>query len=261
MGPIDHLIFLVLVLVLPIRAAANFRKMARAPDADVPRVRLRAYRLIIVGQWVLALGVIALWIALRRPWAAIGLAPRAAGGLTASVVVLAAAWAGLTFRQLAIKTNAAVRARALRQFEKFERILPHSQHELRWFAAVAITAGVCEELLYRGFLFCYLRTALDLGPAIAVGALVFGLAHFYQGSRGILLTGLVGAVMFGLYMFSGSLFVPMAVHALVDFYAGWAARAVFQGTPAAAGAATVGAAAPAGEIVPTAAPQRPAPIE
>ena len=64
-GPIDHLIFVVLVLVLPIRAAANFRKMARAPDADVPRVRLRAYRLIIVGQWVLALGVIALWIALR----------------------------------------------------------------------------------------------------------------------------------------------------------------------------------------------------
>ncbi len=252
MGPIDHLIFLVLVVVLPIRAAANFRKMARAPDADVQRVRLRAYRLIIVGQWILAAGVVALWIALRRPWAAIGLAPHVPWGLPASVFVLAAVWCGLAFRQLAIKTNASVRARALRQFEKFERILPHSQHELRWFAAVAITAGVCEELLYRGFLFCYLRAALDLGPAIAIGALAFGLAHFYQGSRGILVTGLVGAVMFGLYMFSGSLFVPMAVHALVDFYAGWAARAVFQGTPAAAAA---------GEIVPAAAPQRPAPVE
>ena len=252
MGPIDHLIFVVLVLVLPIRAAANFRKMARVPDADAPRVRLRAYRLIIVGQWILAAGVVALWIVLRRPWAAIGLAPHVPWGLPASVFVLVAVWCGLAFRQRAIKTNAAVRTRAFRQFQKFERILPHSHHELRWFAAVSITAGVCEELLYRGFLFCYLRTALDLGPAIAVGALVFGLAHFYQGSRGILLTGLVGAVMFGLYMFSGSLFVPMVVHALVDFYSGWAARAVFAGAPAAAGADAAGE---------SAAPQRPAPIE
>ena len=251
-GPIDHLIFVVLALVLPIRAAVNYRKMARAPDADVPRVRLRAYRLIIVGQWILAAGVVALWIALRRPWAALGLAPRAAWGLPASVVVLAAAWTALALRQVTIKTNPAVQAKARLQFQKFERILPHSHHELRWFAAVAITAGICEELLYRGFLLCYLRAALDLGPAIAVAALVFGLGHYYQGPRGILVTAVVGAVMFALYLFSGSLFVPMAVHGLVDFYSGWAARVVFQGAPTAPGA---------GEIEPTAARHRPAPIE
>ena len=63
--------------------------------------------------------------------------------------------------------------------------------------------------------------------AIAV-ALVFGVGHSYQGPRGMLTTGLAGLALGALYLVSGSLPLPMAVHALSDAYSGTVGRAALQ---------------------------------
>ncbi len=46
-----------------------------------------------------------------------------------------------------------------------EYLLPHSRDELRWFTALSVTAGVCEELLYRGFLFWVLKAYVGVARA------------------------------------------------------------------------------------------------
>jgi membrane protease YdiL (CAAX protease family) len=91
--------------------------------------------------------------------------------------------------------------------------------ERRVFALLALTAGICEELLYRGFGLAALRWAVpDIGqPAlIVVTAAAFGLAHLYQGRLGVTLTGLLGAYFAWIAIATGSLVPVMLLHALLD---------------------------------------------
>ena len=89
----------------------------------------------------------------------------------------------------------------------------------RMFALLALTAGICEELLYRGFGLAALRWAAPgIGNAalIVVTAAAFGLAHLYQGRMGVALTGLVGAYFAWIAISTGSLVPVMVLHALLD---------------------------------------------
>ncbi|CAN5180839.1 hypothetical protein BH20ACT5_BH20ACT5_06330 [soil metagenome] len=98
-------------------------------------------------------------------------------------------------------------------------LVPRTVPERRLFVGVALTAGFCEEVLYRGFLLAVgaalAPSAPDWALVILAGA-VFGVVHAYQGRVGILATGVLGAVLAVLYLDSGSLLLPIAVHALID---------------------------------------------
>ena len=98
-------------------------------------------------------------------------------------------------------------------------LLPRTTGERRLFTLVGVTAGVCEEWLYRGFFLAVVTAVGDGLPApvlVAVGAVAFGLAHAYQGVAGIVTTGVLGGVMAGLYLGTGSLLLPVLLHALID---------------------------------------------
>ena len=98
-------------------------------------------------------------------------------------------------------------------------LLPRSVAERRLFAVVGVTAGVCEEWLYRGFFLAVVAAlvpGLPAGGLVVVAALAFGLAHAYQGTSGIVLTGVLGGVLAALYLQTGSLLLPVLLHALID---------------------------------------------
>ena len=101
--------------------------------------------------------------------------------------------------------------------------LPHTRGEKRWFDVVSVTAGITEELIYRGFLFAYLAAWLSGAPAviIVVAGLVFGLGHLYQGVSGITKAGLMGVVFGVLYWMTGSLWASMLLHIVIDLTSGW----------------------------------------
>ena len=98
-------------------------------------------------------------------------------------------------------------------------LLPRTTAERRLFTLVGVTAGVCEEWLYRGFLLAVVAAVggeLSTPALVVAGALAFGLAHAYQGVAGIVTTGVLGGVMAGLYLGTGSLLLPVVLHALID---------------------------------------------
>jgi membrane protease YdiL (CAAX protease family) len=98
-------------------------------------------------------------------------------------------------------------------------LLPRTAGERRLFTLVGVTAGVCEEWLYRGFFLAVvaaLAGGLPTGLLVVVAAVAFGLAHAYQGLAGILTTGLLGGVMAALYLQTGSLLLPVLLHAAID---------------------------------------------
>src|SRR5439155_15892128 len=97
-------------------------------------------------------------------------------------------------------------------------LLPRTPAERRLFAGLALTAGICEEVLYRGFGLAALRWAapgLGHPGLIAVTAVAFGLAHLYQGPLGVGLTGLIGAYLAWIAIATGSLVPVMVLHAVL----------------------------------------------
>lgn len=219
--PVDHVLALVLIVLFPLRAAfRGFKRLQHCPPDELPQMRRRVYREAIAIQWTLALGTIALWIALGRPWEALGLAPRVTTGLIV-VAAIAAVLVGITLR---------VRGQTLEDDESLDELrdrmrplevlLPHSREEFRRFRWLAFTAGVCEELLYRGYLLWYLSVWMGLLPAAVASAVVFGIGHAYQGPRGMLQTGLFGALLVAATIASGSVYVAMILHGLMDLHAG-----------------------------------------
>ncbi len=50
--------------------------------------------------------------------------------------------------------------------------------------------------------------------------MAFGLGHLYQGAAGVVKTGVSGLLAGLLYLLTGSLWIPMLLHAAVDLHAG-----------------------------------------
>jgi membrane protease YdiL (CAAX protease family) len=127
--------------------------------------------------------------------------------------------AGIALPALIALRDGAARAGQLRHLSHIAFFLPVSRSERRWFAAVCVSAGICEELIFRGFLIRYAEAVVPgLGwtGAILAAALVFGLDHGYQGWKGMLQTAFLALVFTLLFVLAGNLWVPMIAHALLD---------------------------------------------
>ncbi len=102
-----------------------------------------------------------------------------------------------------------------------ERILPQSRAELLPFLALALTAGLCEEFLYRGFAMAALtRAGLPVWTVVLFSSILFAMAHLYQGRGGIVSTLVIGTV-FGTARIAYDGLAPVILwHSAVDAVAG-----------------------------------------
>lgn len=109
------------------------------------------------------------------------------------------------------------RVRKRKPLGNISALLPRDRREVKYAAGLSIMAGVTEEAFFR--LYLPLLVAMVTGQAGIgfIGSLIlFGAMHRYQGWVGVIATTALGAVMTGLYLMTGSLWVVMLVHVLVD---------------------------------------------
>lgn len=99
----------------------------------------------------------------------------------------------------------------------FATLIPTTGRERLLFAAVALSAGICEEIVFRGWLLFTLHSAGFNGTTLIVlAAVLFGMCHVYQGVTGVVATTLAGALLCTLYVATGTLLVPIVLHSLID---------------------------------------------
>ena len=96
-------------------------------------------------------------------------------------------------------------------------MLPHRGVELTLWIALSVTAGICEETIFRGYLQRQFMALTKSAPAgILLSAVAFGAAHAYQGFRMVILISLYGA-MFGILAYwRGSVRPGIIAHAWQD---------------------------------------------
>ena len=215
------LIFLVLGAVLPWRGRARMKKLLAMPRVSTME-RLSLYASTIAFQW-LAVAAVA-WRAWAHGFTAsqFGLIVPDRSKILIAAVVGTAAIASLQWLNLRRLGRIPVEARGSLQAIA-ERILPQSTVELLPYLALAITAGLCEEFLYRGFAMAVLlHVGLPAWAVVLLSSVLFGLAHSYQGRGGIVMTLLIGLILGTSRLAYGSLVPAIFWHSGVDVVAGTA---------------------------------------
>jgi len=196
------------------------RSLREVPD----RARMREYARSIGVQWTLAAAGTMLWLRAGRSWSALGV--RMPQGVRlwagAALVLLLGALYARQVAALARSPETRARLRGHLARAAFGDLLPRNGAEARWMMGLSVTAGVCEELLFRGLFIGMLVPWLGWWGAAALGVPAFGLLHAYQGTGGIVRTAVVGVALTLVVAASRSLLPAMALHALVDVGSGLA---------------------------------------
>jgi membrane protease YdiL (CAAX protease family) len=192
---------------------------------------------MILQGTLVAVGI-ALWLAHDRAWRTLGMTIPRGWRLWGSVILVV----GFTLQQ--VRTAARVarisgpKPRMRAQLGELSIALPHTSDELRWFIALSLTVGFCEEFLFRGYLIWAFRPWLGWWGAAALSLPVFVAAHAYQGTAGVIRTGVIGGVFTLLVALSGSLVPAIGLHAVGDILSGVIAWLVLRDEPAPVGLAS-----------------------
>jgi membrane protease YdiL (CAAX protease family) len=219
---IVDLVFIVLLFVVqPVADARSFRRYVARADAGQPVDRIRFYRHTMLVEWTALAVLAAAWYFLARPLADLGMVAPGGFGFWVAAALLLPLVAYLSYALHYVKhADDETRAGEIRSLGKLVHVVPHTARELRHFIGVSVTAGIVEEILYRGFVIWFLALFMPVWGAVVVSSVAFGLAHSYQGLSGGVRCGLVGLALALLYVLSGSIWVPIVAHAVLDILQG-----------------------------------------
>lgn len=105
--------------------------------------------------------------------------------------------------------------------ENTNEILAVAGEHMGWWLVVAVTAAICEEVIYRGYLMTRMKGVFNSGWVIPVIASMFAFSsgHLYQGYGGAILIGIYGMMFCLLYIYTGSIWPGIIAHFLQDYSA------------------------------------------
>jgi uncharacterized protein len=221
----QDLLFLFLLVVAPVWDYRDTRRLKQSPSSAG---KIRYYKTLCAWLWtataaaLLSVGFCPLFTVNPAPDEASWLLGHAGisylvGGVVAIFMTLMllpvaiAIWKNLTKRPRKYSS-----ADALKSLSYF---FPATWTERRWYSFLCVTAGICEETLYRGFLMHYLHVvplSLNLTLALFISSAIFGLGHLYQGIGGAASTIVIGLLFGLLFLLTGSLLLPIVFHSAID---------------------------------------------
>ena len=226
---IEHLLVVALIVVVPIVEVRYDRRLKQFTSSEG---RITWYRLNIIVLCVLAVAALALtystniFVLANHGSVATWFGEHTAVFLGATA--LAVAYTAVTLAQgFKAAVDRPFRLRIAKSMRSMRFILPVTRRERQWWILVSLSAGVCEEILYRGFVTQYfsgfLGATISLGTVGAwlTASLFFGLAHAYQGVTGIVRSGLGGLLLGSIAILSGGLLIPIMLHFVFDLQVLW----------------------------------------
>jgi membrane protease YdiL (CAAX protease family) len=106
--------------------------------------------------------------------------------------------------------------------ERIRRIAPLTIGDWFWYVPLALSAGICEEFLYRGYaLHVVAALTHSMVAGVVLSTAAFGLAHAYQGRRGVIGTAIFGLFFAMIVVVWGSIWPCIIGHALQDLIGGF----------------------------------------
>ena len=205
------------VLILCVEGFSAYRGKIRT-DAIREAVnlnRVHMYERTILVEWlVLALVIAGVWLHGSPLSAVLGERWRSARQIFLDFGL------GLAFLVCSIAILSIFSAHGKGPDQATAFLMPHGRLEVALWMVMSLTAGICEEALFRGYLqrqFMALTNSAALG--IILSAAAFGAAHAYQGWSRALSIALLGLMLGALAYWRKSVRPGMISHAAQDMLA------------------------------------------
>ncbi|MBM7660271.1 membrane protease YdiL (CAAX protease family) [Bacillus mesophilus] len=200
-----------------------------------PEERVRYYKKVMIGLWAPTILILSLVLVGPLTFEDIGVkgvqlhTETLGPWVTYITLGLVGAYIlGLSYYLIAAKVSPKMKAQIIKMKQQelvksqFSDIMPVSKQDKQVWTYVSWTAGITEEIIYRGFLiFALIQLFPDMSVwmILLLSSLLFGLAHTYQGLSNVIKTGLMGMFFALLYISLDSLFPVILLHALMDYVA------------------------------------------
>jgi len=207
-SPWHTVVVLALIAALVSRGRVQLGQMRAMVNPD----HISLYRRTILSEWLtLALVLSGVWLHGSSLLTVMGHRWRSVSALFRDVGI------GLLFLIAMIVFTSIVSSHGDAGDRATQFLLPQGRIEVTLWVLLSISAGICEEAIYRGYLQKQFMAMTKSVPAgIILSALVFGLAHSYQGLARASMIGVAGAMSGVLAYWCRSVRPGMIAHALQD---------------------------------------------
>ncbi|WP_409304252.1 CPBP family intramembrane glutamic endopeptidase [Peribacillus sp. SCS-155] len=231
-------IWIVIIFTLlyePVFGYMGFQKFKNRAVSGELEARLNYYKDSIIGLWIPVIFILLLAVFTDMTFKYIGLQSLSINTETlGSVITYTAIGLGCGFLLLLCVYTAGykwndrirkqideARSKELVQSGYQAFLLPKTNKEKKRWTYVSVTAGITEEIIYRGFLLFalgYIFPGLSVWATIIIASMIFGLAHTYQGISGVIKTTIIGIWLCLIYIGTGSLIPLIVFHAFIDYF-------------------------------------------
>ena len=96
--------------------------------------------------------------------------------------------------------------------------MPQTDYQFRWTIFLSISAGITEEVIFRGFVFAFFDEMTGWIVAILIANLIFALNHIWSGLKNLASSFILGLIFSTIYILTESLILPIILHIFVDLY-------------------------------------------
>ncbi len=218
----DHLFFFLLGVVFPVMAVMSEKSGAEEDEAYLMQLPPKKHiyysngLMLVIG----ALMVLTLWNVTYRDFGKLGFHDiLISDGAIWIVAGIALIYAGDTLFNIWQSRKEADK------WKDMAHIMPTSWQDYRHFIFLALAAGTCEEIIFRGFMINYVAemaagTSFAEALALIIPAFIFSISHIYQGWASVVKIASISLLFGALYMHTSSLYLVMIIHALVDLISG-----------------------------------------
>ena len=218
---IDHILAFILCVAIPLNARQNAVALSKIVFSSEQKKQFYisgSFSLLIMGAVVMTV-----WLLFKRPLSEIGLT---------QPVDIQSWWLLAIIFLLIYLLDAFVSFLSKNEFDKtmedFKKrtpFLPTKKSEFPEYLLLCFSAGVFEEIVYRGYLVNYCWYLFDgfsyqRSLSVLVPAFVFSVAHFYQGTKAVIKIFILSLFFGYIFINSGSLLIVMLLHLLVNAISG-----------------------------------------
>jgi len=232
LGWLDMILLAVIIIAWPIYAHINRKMYPIEEIRDDPNIRTKSYNLSLLELWGLTIAILLVWGIAERSFEALGFQYVPS---LAMLVVWGVALFGLGYsawQLYGVHTNQETRQNIAKQLrdvgEMTQLLMPKTNREYWHSMLLAVTAGITEEVIFRGYLIWALGLFVPIWAASILSVCVFVFLHLYQKTAGLIQVTAFAVVATIMYIACGSLWPVIILHIGIDVLNISLARRVWQ---------------------------------
>ena len=211
-----HVLVLIIGLIYPAYFLFTYKKTNNRIKNDA-NYRLVDYKQTIFIFWVLT------WLVISNTFIDKSMALNFYPAFNIIGIILAALILIFIILQI-VTSKVSTMEKAESVIEKMKdnyHYLPKSKREFIWFNLLSLSAGICEEIIFRLFIFSYLLENTNLAIAFILTNIIFAITHVGSGKQHILSAFILGLLFTAIYYFTSNIWLSMILHSAIDISAGF----------------------------------------